>query len=167
MVWKRGEWSPVYKKDDRMDEKNYRPITLLTIVGKVYESMSTQISSYMDSKLDHCVSAYRKNYSCETTLLALTKNWKLTPDSKQCIVLLSTDMSKAFDSLLPPLLINKLQAYGFSDEALSLMRSYFTERQNRVKLNGVTGTWKDSPRGCPQGSFFGPLLWNIYYCKQC
>ena len=89
--------------------------------------MSTQVSSYMDSQLDHCVSAYRKNYSCETTLLALTENRKLTLDSKQCIGLLLRDMSKGFDSLLPPLMINKLQAYGFSDEALSLMRSYFTE----------------------------------------
>ena len=54
LVWKRGEWNPAYKKDEGMDENDYRQITLLTIVGKVYESkMSTQISSYMDSKLDH------------------------------------------------------------------------------------------------------------------
>ena len=41
------------------------------------------------------------------------------------------------------------------------MRSYFSNRQNRVKLNGVTSSWKDAIRGCPQGSSFGPLLWNI------
>ena len=73
-------------------------------------------------------------------------------------------MSKAFDSLHPSLMINKLKAYGFSEESLSLimMRSYFTNRQNRVKLNGVTSSWKDAVRGCPQGSSFGPLLWNIF-----
>ena len=73
-----------------------------------------------------------------------------------------TDMSKAFDSLHPSLMINKLKAYGFSEESLSLMRSYFSNRQNRVKLNGVTSSWKDAVRGCPQGSSFGPLLWNIF-----
>ena len=71
-------------------------------------------------------------------------------------------MSKAFDSLHPSLMINKLKAYGFSEESLSLMRSYFSNRQNRVKLNGVTSSWKDAVRGCPQGSSFGPLLWNIF-----
>ena len=83
-------------------------------------------------------------------------------DSEQFIGILSTDMSKAFDSLHPSLMINKLKAYGFLEESLSLMRSYFSKRQNRVKLNGVTSSWKDAVRGCPQGSSFGPLLWNIF-----
>ena len=105
-----------------------------------------------------------KNIVCETTLLRLTEDWKLAVDSEQSIGILSTDMSKAFDSLHPSLMINKLKAYGFSEESLSLimMRSYFTNRQNRVKLNGVTSSWKDAVRGYPQGSSFGPLLWNIF-----
>jgi len=95
-------------------------------------------------------------------LLRLTEDWKLAVDSKQFIAILSTDMSKAFDSPHPSLMINKLKAYGFSEESLSLMGSYFSNRQNRVKLNGVTSSWKDAVRGCPQGSSFGPLLWNIF-----
>ena len=83
-------------------------------------------------------------------------------DSEQFIGILSTDMSKAFDSLHPSLMINKLKAYGFSEESLSLIRSYFSNRQNRVKLIGVTSSWKDAVRGSPQGSSFGPLLWNIF-----
>ena len=58
-------------------------------------------------------------------------------DNKQVAGILSTDMSKAFDSLESSLLINKLKAYGFSEQALCLTRSYFTNRQNRVKLNSV------------------------------
>ncbi|XP_048578931.1 uncharacterized protein LOC125560702 [Nematostella vectensis] len=162
-AWKKGEWNPVYKKDDRLERKNYRPITLLCIVDKVYESMmSTQVNNHFDPKLDPCLSAYRKKHSCETTLLKLTEDWKLAVDSKQFIGILSTDMSKAFDSLHPALMVNKLKAYGFSEQSLHLMRSYFTNRQNRVKLNGVTSVWKDAVRGCPQGSSFGPLLWNIF-----
>ena len=162
-AWKKGEWNPVHKKNDRLDERNYRPITLLSTVDKVFESMmSIQVNNHFDSKLDHCISAYRKKHSCETTLLRLTENWKLAVDSEQFIGILSTDMSKAFDSLHPSLMINKLKAYGFSEESLSLMRSYFSNRQNRVKLDGVTSSWKDAVRGCPQGSSFGPLLWNIF-----
>ena len=118
-----------------MDERNYRPITLLSTVDKVFESMmSIQVNNHFDSKLDHCISAYRKKHSCETTLLRLTEDWKLAVDSAQFIGILSTDMSKAIDSLHPSLMINKLKAYGFSEESLSLMRSYFSNRQNRVKL---------------------------------
>ncbi|XP_068684301.1 uncharacterized protein [Montipora foliosa] len=76
----------------------------------------------------------RKKHSCETTLLRLTEDWKLAVDSEQFIGVLSTDMSKAFDSLHPSFMINKLTAYGFSEESLSLMRSYFSKRQNRVTL---------------------------------
>ena len=132
-------------------------------VDKAYESMmSIQVNNHFDSELDPCLSAYRKKQSCETTLVRLTEDWKLAMDSKQFIGILSTDMSKAFDSLHPSLMINKLKAYGFSEESLSLMRSYFSNRQNRVKLNGVTSSWKDAVRGCPQGSSFAPLLWNIF-----
>ena len=162
-AWKRGEWNPVFKKDDRLDEKNYRPITLLCTVDKVYEQLlSEQVNKHFDTILNPCLSAYRKNYSCETTLLRLTEEWKLAADSKQYVGVLSTDMSKAFDSLHPSLIINKLKAYGFSEGSLKLIRSYFNNRQNRVKLDSAVSAWKEAVRGCPQGSSFGPLLWNIF-----
>ena len=124
------------------DFRNYRPITLLTLlillstVDKVFESMmSIQVNNHFDSKLDPCISAYRKKHSCETTLLRLTEDWKLAVDSEQSIEILSTDMSKAFDSLHPSLMINKLKAYGFSEESLSLMRSYLFQstKQSQTK----------------------------------
>ena len=65
-------------------------------------------------------------------MIRITEDWKLAVDSKQFIGILSTDMSKAFDSLHPSLMISKLKTYGFSEESLSLMKSYFSNRQNRV-----------------------------------
>ena len=142
---------------------NYRPVTVLSTVDKVYEQLlSGQVYQHFDSIFDSSISAYRKMHSCETTIIRLTEEWKLAMDNKQVVGILSTDMSKAFDSLHPALLINKLKAYGFSEQALCLMRSYFINRQNRVKLNLVVSDWKDMRRGCPQGSSFGPLLWNIF-----
>lgn len=71
-------------------------------------------------------------------------------------------MSKAFDSLSSQLLLNKLQAYNFSDKAIQLIRSYFQRRENRVRIGSVISDWVVMKRGCPQGSTFGPLMWNIF-----
>ena len=108
------------------------------------------------------MTAYRKGHSCETALLGLIEDWKLTVDKKQLVSVLSTDMSKAFDSLSHSLTIKKLEAYGFGNHSLNLMRSFFKNRQNRVRLGDVTSDWVRMKRGCPQGSAFGPLLWNLF-----
>ena len=71
-------------------------------------------------------------------------------------------MSKAFDCLHHPLLLAKLKAYGFTSGSLELMRSYFTDHYNRVRLGDVVSSWKEVRKGCPQGSSFGPLLWNLF-----
>ena len=76
--------------------------------------------------------------------------------------MLSTDMSKAFDSISHSLTLKNLEAYGFTSASLSLMRSYFKNRMNRVKLGDTRSEWKAMTRGCPQGSSFGPLLWNLF-----
>ena len=58
--------------------------------------------------------------------------------------------------------IKKLKAYGFGSGSLDLMRSFFENRRNRVKLGEITSIWKPMKRGCPQGSSSGPLLWNMF-----
>ena len=71
-------------------------------------------------------------------------------------------MSKAFDSVLPSLTVAKLGAYGFNDKSLQLLRSCFKDRLKRVKVGKATSDWNVMKRGCPQGSSFGPTLWNLY-----
>ena len=83
-------------------------------------------------------------------------------DDHKVVGVLSTDMSKAFDSLYHPLVLAKLKAYGVVENSLCLMRSYFNDRYNRVKLGSVVSDWQKVQRGCPRGSAFGPLIWNIY-----
>ena len=149
---------------DIYDIKNYRPITLLPTCDKVFEKLlSDQVIAFMDQRLSNSLTAYRKKHSTETTLINIVEQWKHAIDNRNMVGVLSTDMSKAFDSLHPPLLLNKLKAYGFSDRSIKLIRSYFTNRQYRVKMDeGCTSEWKEMGRGCPQGSTFGPLLWNIF-----
>ena len=162
-AWKMGEWTPVFTKGDRQDARNYRPITSLIAVDKIFEFLlSNQVTSHYDETLYYRMTAYRKRHSCETTLLTLIEDWKQAVDSKQLVSVLSTDMSKAFDSLSHSLTVKKLEAYGFGERSLNLMRSFFDERLNRVKMCDATSDWTKIERGCPQGSSFGPLLWNIY-----
>ena len=71
-------------------------------------------------------------------------------------------MSKAFDSLHPALMIQKLKACSFSETSLNLLRSFLERRRDRVKLQEAYSAWKEQKRGCPQGSSFGPLIWNLF-----
>ena len=95
-------------------------------------------------------------------MCGLIQNWKQAVDSKQLVYVLSTDMSKAFDCLSHSLTIKKLEAYGFGRGSLDFMRSFFENRRNRAKLGEITSIWKPMKSGCPRGSSFGPLLWNMF-----
>ena len=144
-------------------KRTYTPVTVLSPVDKVFEQLiSKQITSQFESRLSDCITAYRKSHCCETTLVSLVEQWKLARDGHQCVAILSTDMSKAFDSLHPPLMLNKLRAYGFAENTVNLLRSYLSNRQNRIRLGSLTSSWQVVNRGCPQGSALGPLLWNIF-----
>ena len=72
------------------------------------------------------------------------------------------DLSKAFDTLDHDLLIAKLHAYGFSKNALRFIKSYLSDRWQRVKINASYSSWTSLLVGVPQGSVLGPLLFNLY-----
>ena len=101
---------------------------MIPTAGKIYEKrLCDQISNHTDPILSPNI----KNHSCDTTLLRLVGEWKKKLDCGKVIAVLSTDVSKAFDSLYSPLLVKKLEAYNFSDKALELMRSYFNQRKKQ------------------------------------
>lgn len=161
--WKRGEWTPVHKKDDPLSKENYRPVTVLNSVDKIFEQLlCQQLKELSEATLDVFMSAYRSKYSCETTLIRLVEDWKRSLDRNETVAVLSTDMSKAFDSMYPPLLLAKLESYGLSRSSITLLESYFKDRENRVRIGNTISDWKSTDRGCPQGSALGPALWNLY-----
>ena len=161
--WKCGPWAPVYKKDDRNAKEVYRPITLLPCVSKVLEKL---VGAQINCGFGNCIyqnsTAYRKAHSCETTLINLVEDWRLARDQRQVVSILSTDMSKAFDSLHPPLLLSKLEAYSFRESAIQLLNSYLNERKYQVKIGRHVSSSRYVSRGCPQPSALGPLLWNVF-----
>ena len=101
--WKMGEWTPLFRKADKQAKENYRSITVLPLLGKVFEHLlCKQITTYYDRIIYSRMTAYRKRHRCESTLIDLVEDWTKALDSKEKVYLLAIDMSKAFDLILTP-----------------------------------------------------------------
>ena len=105
-------------------QKNYRPITVLSILSNIFERvLANQLSIFFQDKFSDFLSAYRKNYSCQSTLLRIVEDIKLALDNKESSAIISLDLSKAFDSLPHALLLAKLKAYKLSSSSIALLTS--------------------------------------------
>ena len=114
--------TPAFKKDDKMDKMNYRPISVLPCLSKILEKVIfEQVADYFESIFSPYLSRFRKRYGCQHVLMRMTENWRKSLDHKKVIGALSMDLSKAFDSLQHDILIAKLHAYGFEMKALELI----------------------------------------------
>ena len=83
-------------------------------------------------------------------------------DNNEYVAAVLMDLSKAFDCLPHKILLSKLSAYGLSDEAVLLLKSYLSDRKQRIKLNNIVSSWSEIKKGVPQGSILGPLLFNVF-----
>ena len=134
---------------------------MLSCVNKVFERLlGNQIITKYDDRLWDGLTAYWKHNSCEKSFIGLVEDWTLAGDNRMSVGILSTDMSKAVDSLHPPLMLCKLKAYGFHDRALDVLCNCLCSRLGRVRIGSVTSSWRNLEWGCPQGSMLGPLFQN-------
>jgi retron-type reverse transcriptase len=124
--------------------------------------MQEQISAFMTRHLSPFFCGYRKGFSAQHALISLLEKWKTILDKNGYAGAILMDLSKAFDCMNHDLLIAKLYAYGFSKNAVAMIRSYLKNRWQRTKINTSFSSWSELLTGVPQGSVLGPLLFNIY-----
>ena len=160
---KLSEVIPLYKKLDPLKKENYRPVSLLPHVSKVFERIIyKQIMSYVTNLFSDYITGFRKSHGSQHCLVKMLENWKSALDKSESVSALFMDLSKAFDTINHDLLLAKLRAYGFSREALSLMCSYLKNCKQKVVINNSASTTKTVIAGVPQGSIDGPLLFNLF-----
>ena len=153
---------PVFKKEDPSNKANYRPISLLTIISKIFERvLFEQIEKSSEKILSPKLCVFRKGHSTQHALLNLLKNWEKTLDKTGVIRTVLMEPSKAYDCLPHDLLIVKLPAYGLEDSATSLISDYLSKRNQRVKRRSVFSSYLEILRGVSRGSILGLILFNI------
>ena len=133
-ILKNGDITAVFKKGFKGSKENYRPVSILPIISKIFEKIiSKQITNFMDPLLSKYQCGFRRGFSAQNCLLAMLEKWKSSVDKGKAFGVLLTDLSKAFDCLSHGLIIAKLSAYGFSLFALKLMQSYQKENKELKK----------------------------------
>ena len=166
-IWKKANVVPVHKREDKMLVKNYRPISLLPIFGKMFERVIyNSLFNYFQSNrlFTPSQSGFLPGDSCVVQLLSIIHEIQTAFDENPTVdgrgVVL--DLSKAFDKVWHDGINIKLKAYGVEGELLSVLKNYLESREQRVVLNGQTSQWRKIMSEIPKGSVLGPLLFLVY-----
>lgn len=162
-VWKRAKVVPIFKKGDCTDAKNYRPISLLSIFSKIFESLICPIlTSHVKPQLSSSQHGFCSSKSTETNLISYVDDLCKSVDSGQQIDALYADFSSAFDKVDHQILLMKLQCHGIHGELLKWFESYLHQRTQQVVVNGYHSFEYYATSGVPQGSHTGPILFITF-----
>ena len=163
-VLKSAKVIPVFKKGDKTNLNNYRPISLLPVLSKVYEKvLNKQLNVVINNGyIDDNQFGFREGFSTEDATLKFVN--KIEEDIRlgKHVATVYVDVSKAFDSCDHGLLINKIKRTGLNNKGINLMTSYLKNREQGITVNNIEGGKYTSNIGVPQGSILGPTLFKIY-----
>lgn len=162
---KKAETIPVYKSENKTLLTNYRPISLISNIAKVFEKLIH--SRLYDFIIKHKIInnnqyGFIKNTGTESALDKVLNLIYTNIEKKEKVIATFIDLKKAFDTVDHKILLNKLKDYGIRGCALKLLESYLTDRKQCVRVNNVTSQFKEINIGVPQGTVLGPLLFLLY-----
>ena len=164
-VLKIASVTPIFKKGDINDPSNYRPISILPVVSKIYEALlKNQIVNYFESNSLFASEqfGFRKDRSTTLAVGRFVEFVVACFEDSSCCEASFLDLTKAFDCVSHVILIRKLYMYNFKPEACKLISSYLSNRMQYVKYNGHCSSHELIKSGVPQGSILGPIIFLIY-----
>ena len=164
--WKEARVVPIHKKSSRADPSNYRPISLLSVVGKLLEAIiASKVTSFMETH--HLLSpkqfGFRRGRSAADLLLLQSAAWNTALDGGSDVYVIALDIAGAFDRVWHRGIVAKLQSLGVCGGLLQLLQDYLGARTSSTVVSGHTSAPHPVSAGVPQGSVLGPLLWNVYF----
>ena len=164
-LWKLAHVTPIFKKGERQKCSNYRPISLLSCIGKVLEKcVQKHVFNYLveNNLLTTAQSGFIPKDSTVFQLLSIYDDFCKFLDNKTTAQAIFFDISKAFDKVWHRALLHKLFAIGIRGQILDWFTDYLKNRSQAVVLKGTKSSYLPISAGVPQGSVLGPLLFLVY-----
>ena len=163
--WKRATIIPLFKTGNKNIVNNYRPVSLLSLPGKMLEKIvHKRISNHLEENdlLSNKQGGFRKNHSTVQSIVNLTDNIFENMNNGLITAAVFIDLRKAFDTVNHSILIKKLYKMGINENLYKWCINYLTDRKQRTLVNNIYSDNLLFLCGVPQGSVLGPLFFLIY-----